>query len=261
MFSKRKKKSQIIIPQVIDTGPEPNLQKKPKHSEPESVLFTYTDDKGLKTYSDGGAILDNIDPESSTINDALKQKEISNKIKTGELDSSVYRGQKGYALYAEKSDASIYASKYTGSLGPVKAPSHVRTTCRFDYAYGLCKDWRIGGYCGYGDSCIFVHDRSEFKTGWELEKEWEKEQEEKRKKAIERMENIEKLEKIEQGQEEETEEEEEKKSCGICKGVVEVVTQCKHEFCYKCCIEQYAKTPKCYVCGKDTKGIFNDISK
>ncbi len=25
------------------------------------------------------------------------------------------------------------------------------------------------GYCGFGDSCIYIHDRGDYKTGWELE--------------------------------------------------------------------------------------------
>ena len=248
MFGKRSKKAKIEIPNLHETSGEPELVKKHK-VEDKGSLFSYTDDKGLRAY-DGFATAAIAEQEHCSIKDALKQKEISTKIYSGELDSNEYRGQKAYALYAEKSNASIYASKYTGSLGPVQAPSHVRSTCRFDYAYGLCKDWRVSGYCGYGDSCIFVHDRTEVKTGWELEKEWEKEQEEKRRIALSACENK------EEGKNEEIDE---KKKCAICQGNVEVTTKCKHEFCYKCCLEQFKKTAKCYVCGKDTKGIINDI--
>jgi hypothetical protein len=28
------------------------------------------------------------------------------------------------------------------------------------------------GYCGFGDSCKFLHDRSDYKYGWQLEREW-----------------------------------------------------------------------------------------
>ncbi len=28
------------------------------------------------------------------------------------------------------------------------------------------------GYCGFGDSCKFLHDRSDYKYGWQLEQEW-----------------------------------------------------------------------------------------
>ena len=61
---------------------------------------------------------------------------------------------------------------------------------RFDYQPNVCKDYKETGYCGYGglsqcllfrlcwltfplDSCIYLHDRGDYKTGWQLEKEWE----------------------------------------------------------------------------------------
>jgi RING finger protein 113A len=247
MFNKRVKKPKIILPDVKDDTNINVCVKKPRIEKTE-ILFSVSDTVGLRSYGDGGATYD-ADPEHQTIDQALRQKEISKKIHSGDLDTELYRGLKGYALYAEKSDASIYASKYTGSLGPVKAPSHLRATCRFDYAYGLCKDWKVSGYCGYGDSCIFVHDRSEFKTGWELEKEWELEQEEKRKKAFK---EIEEINAPEEPKVQET-------GCAVCNGKKEVTTKCKHEFCYQCSIKQFSKTSKCYVCGKDTKGLFNDI--
>ena len=33
---------------------------------------------------------------------------------------------------------------------------------------------------GFGDACVFLHDRGDYKSGWQLEREWEEEQ--KRKK-------------------------------------------------------------------------------
>jgi len=29
------------------------------------------------------------------------------------------------------------------------------------------------GYCGYGESCKFLHDRGDYKSGWKFEREWE----------------------------------------------------------------------------------------
>jgi hypothetical protein len=40
----------------------------------------------------------------------------------------------------------------------------------------LCKDYKESGYCGFGDSCKFMHDRGDYKTGWQLDKEWEEQQ-------------------------------------------------------------------------------------
>jgi RING finger protein 113A len=250
-FQKRQKKAKLSYDDA--PAPEPIHLTTPDTSKPspsDTSLFSF---KSLPIPPEAGEMPDE---EVCPIAEAFKHKSISSKIFSGELSATIYRGQKAYAQYAEKSDSTIRASKFTGSLGPVKAPSHLKATCRFDYSYGLCKDWRISGYCGYGDSCIFVHDRSEFKTGWELEKEWEKEQEEKRKKALENKERVEKEENAEVDEGKEME-----KGCEKCGGVKEVFTLCKHEFCFKCSMELFLRSPKCYVCGKDTKGIFNEVKK
>uniref|UniRef100_M4EV01 Core Histone H2A/H2B/H3 domain-containing protein n=1 Tax=Brassica campestris TaxID=3711 RepID=M4EV01_BRACM len=40
-------------------------------------------------------------------------------------------------------------------------------------------------YCGYGDHCKFLHDRGDYKPGWQIEKEWEEaEKVRKRNKAM-----------------------------------------------------------------------------
>ena len=36
---------------------------------------------------------------------------------------------------------------------------------------------------------------------------------------------------------------------------------CGHYFCEKCALEQYRKTSKCYVCGKNTNGCFNKATE
>lgn len=53
--------------------------------------------------------------------------------------------------------------------GPIRAPTHIRTTVRWDYQPDICKDYKETGYCGFGDSCKFLHDRSDYKHGWQLE--------------------------------------------------------------------------------------------
>ena len=81
----------------------------------------------------------------------------------------------------DKSKAIKKAPKFLG-IGPQRAPDNVRITCRFDYQPDICKDWKETGFCGYGQSCKFLHDRTDYKAGWQLEKDWEKEQ--KRKQAL-----------------------------------------------------------------------------
>lgn len=51
-------------------------------------------------------------------------------------------------------------------------PSNVKFSCTFDFNPMLCKDYHDTGYCTFGDSCIYIHDRGDYKSGWEMEKEY-----------------------------------------------------------------------------------------
>lgn len=57
--------------------------------------------------------------------------------------------------------------------GPIRAPANLRATVRWDYQPDICKDYKETGFCGFGDSCKFLHDRSDYKHGWQLEREWD----------------------------------------------------------------------------------------
>ena len=45
--------------------------------------------------------------------------------------------------------------------GPVGAPANIRTTTVVDFQQAVCKDYKETGYCGFGDTCIYLHDRSQ----------------------------------------------------------------------------------------------------
>uniref|UniRef100_A0A3B0MK66 Zinc finger C-x8-C-x5-C-x3-H type (And similar)/Zinc finger, C3HC4 type (RING finger)/zinc-RING finger domain containing protein, putative n=1 Tax=Theileria annulata TaxID=5874 RepID=A0A3B0MK66_THEAN len=114
--------------------------------------------------------------------------EIGNKILSGELEPNIYRGKGAYKPVINVKKDSIAASKYTGLYGPVRASAtNVRTTLRIDYQPDICKDYKETGYCGFGDTCKFLHDRSDYKSGWQLEKEWEEEQAKKRLKMQKKL--------------------------------------------------------------------------
>jgi hypothetical protein len=59
---------------------------------------------------------------------------------------------------------------------PRHPPTHLRhlpthpPPPRFDYQPDICKDYKETGFCSYGDSCKFLHDRGDYKSGWELER-------------------------------------------------------------------------------------------
>ncbi|CAF1032610.1 unnamed protein product [Didymodactylos carnosus] len=59
-----------------------------------------------------------------------------------------------------------------GKKEKVRAPAHLRASVRWDYEPDICKDYKETGYCGFGDSCKFLHDSSDYKHGWQLQREW-----------------------------------------------------------------------------------------
>eukprot|EP00299_Pterocystis_sp_00344_P001413 c11251_g1_i1.p1 GENE.c11251_g1_i1~~c11251_g1_i1.p1 ORF type:complete len:314 (+),score=78.60 c11251_g1_i1:27-944(+) len=167
----------------------------------------------------------------------------------------VYRGKSAYSTGLKKSES--YAMGAT--KGPLRASQSIRVTCRFDYQPDICKDYKQTGYCGYGDSCKFMHDRGDYKSGWQIEQEWDEEQKRKRN----RIEGVEGDE--EQGGEKESEDNL-PFACFICRepftiACNPVVTQCQHYFCEKCALAQFSKKSKCFVCNAQTHGIFNVAHK
>ena len=48
-----------------------------------------------------------------------------------------------------------------------------KVTTRVDISPERCKDYYEHGYCGFGDTCIFIHDRGDYKSGPQLEADWE----------------------------------------------------------------------------------------
>lgn len=116
-----------------------------------------------------------LETETETDKDAQaifeKALEINKELK-GKEDDKIYRGLNNYAQYYEKKDtAQGNAASGMVRKGPVRAPAHLRATVRWDYQPDICKDYKETGFCGFGDSCKFLHDRSDYKFGWQLEQE------------------------------------------------------------------------------------------
>jgi len=169
----------------------------------------------------------------------------TNKELHGKEDDKIYRGQTGYAQYIEKKDtAAGNASSGMVRKGPVRAPAHLRSTIRWDYQPDICKDFKETGFCGFGDSCKFLHDRSDYKHGWQLEREY------KEGTYDQEAANYE----IDSDDENDL-----PFACFICRESFQnpVVTKCKHYFCEKCALQHYKKTKRCFVCSEQTFGVFN----
>ncbi|KAJ2742597.1 RNA-splicing factor [Coemansia sp. BCRC 34301] len=176
-----------------------------------------------------------------------------------EPGEALYKGKKGYSSRIQVRDGAR-------KVGPFKAPSNVRATSVFDYQPNLCKDYKETGYCGYGDSCIFLHDRSTTKTGWQLEKEFEE-----ARLGVQR--DNPKLWQVDSDSDDDIKSgagkvghrkdstEDRPFACLICRKpfTKPVVTKCQHYFCEACALAQYRKTPKCFACGAATAGVFKQV--
>lgn len=176
----------------------------------------------------------------------------------GDGAGEVYRGQANYTQYIEKRESTL-GNK--ANIGPVRASSNIRVTCRFDYQPDICKDYKQTGYCGYGDSCIFLHDRGDYKAGWQIDKEWEAEQRKLREARLNgELNSDDDNEDVERGGKSKKQKKEELPfACLICRKEFRnpVVTKCGHYFCEACAMKRFKTTPKCHACGANTNGIFN----
>lgn len=178
---------------------------------------------------------------------ALIDKALADHENNAEDDHKLYRGQAAYKA-PSSSGSSI-------KMGPIRGTSNIRVTSRFDYAPDVCKDYKETGYCGYGDSCIFLHDRGDYKHGWQIDLEWDKQEKERRATELFRSTHPDEQQNTEAAQEDEKL----PFACLICRDefVYPVVTKCGHYFCEKCALAYFKKSPKCFACGAPTLGTFS----
>jgi len=182
--------------------------------------------------------------DQRTIND--RKEQIHNETK-GKADDKVYRGINNYAQYIDKRESLI--GKRLHIKGPIRAPANIRTTVRWDYEPMICKDYKETGFCGFGDSCKFMHDRADYKFGWQLERE---EREAEKRDGEEESDDDKYV--INSDDDDDL-----PVKCPMCRQVFTnpVVTRCKCYFCEKCALDHYRKSQRCYECGKQTNGMFN----
>ena len=168
--------------------------------------------------------------------------------------TKIYRGAKAYRQYTSK--AENFDGAVMQGAGPARAPVHYRATSRFDYQPDICKDYKDTGFCGYGDACKFLHDRSDYKSGWQLDKMWEEEQKElKHQEALVALGEAEAAKKTDPADHLPF-------ACLICRepwhaGSHPVQTKCEHYFCERCAIEHFQKSRRCFACSEQTGGVFN----
>jgi RING finger protein 113A len=163
------------------------------------------------------------------LNKELDAEELAKSATVDEPVDGLYKGQKGYATFLPPKSNAI------NKVGPKKASSSIRMSTVFDFARDECKDFRQTGFCGYGDSCKFVHARDDFKAGWKLNRDWDLSKQEEKEKEVEGI----------------------PFRCVLCKDSYKdpIKTKCGHYFCEKCFLDRSHKTKTCFICGKDTENV------
>ncbi|KAL8494946.1 hypothetical protein ACS0TY_019203 [Phlomoides rotata] len=229
----------------FSSGPQ-KLSKDSEVEKPKASVFEYESSKLIQVQNDSRATA-TLETETDFSRDArairervLKQAEDALKGKNkAEGGEKLYKGLNAYTDYKAgfRREQTVASEKAGGSHGPLRASAHIRVSARFDYQPDICKDYKETGYCGYGDSCKFMHDRGDYKSGWQLEKEWdEKEKARARKMAMGSKDNDD-----EEGPESGDEDDENALpfACFICREpfVDAVVTRCKHYFCEHCALK------------------------
>ncbi|KAH7924241.1 hypothetical protein BV22DRAFT_1013746 [Leucogyrophana mollusca] len=177
----------------------------------------------------------------------LAKRQKKEKAGRGEEDEEIpddgqYRGQKAYRSHLKKSEDVPKAMR----VGPQRSTSTIRTVTIVDYQPDVCKDYKETGYCGFGDTCKFLHDRGTYLAGWQLDKLAENPRKQ-----------------VEDVSDSDSDDEDIPFACLICRKPYTnpVVTRCGHYYCSACAIKRFAKTPKCLACSAPTAGIFNRADK
>ncbi|XP_037902476.1 E3 ubiquitin-protein ligase RNF113A [Hermetia illucens] len=222
-----------------------------KSSDDEDVGVSYRSKRTALPQgpSDQGATATNeMETELDRDAQAIFERSVEiNKELGGKEDDKVYRGLNNYAQYYKKKDSAVgNASSGLVRNGPIRAPAHLRATVRWDYQPDICKDYKETGFCGFGDSCKFLHDRSDYKAGWQLEQQHA---------AQQAGESDDDDTKYEIHSDEETL----PFKCFICRDSFTnpIVTKCKHYFCEQCALDNFKKSSRCYICRAQTHGVFN----
>ena len=166
-------------------------------------------------------------------------------------NDGTYKGAAGYQSFIQKNP-----NAPSRVVGPVKAPTNIRTITVTDYAPDVCKDYKQTGFCGFGDSCKFLHAREDVKQGWELDKDWEKVGGEKGRRGGKAVKS---LAEAEDSEEEDAALEGIPFACIICKKSYTnpIVTKCGHYFCGGCALQMFRRNPIGAACGAGTGGVFN----
>ncbi|ODV79668.1 uncharacterized protein CANTADRAFT_49638 [Suhomyces tanzawaensis NRRL Y-17324] len=195
-----------------------------------------------------GGIIENKAPSSSGSH-FKKRSKVPTKILSKEVNhgttekEDISKGVEEIGSDKKDENASL-EPKVAKSQGAKPAPANIKTLTLTDFQPDVCKDFLQTGYCGYGDTCKFLHVRDELKQTKPVNKEWQT---------------------VVSGMAPKTGSDEELLpfKCVLCKKDYKgpVKTQCGHIFCKTCFLDRYKKKLTCFLCSKETNGIIVPVAK
>lgn len=138
-----------------DSGSDSDAAK----SSGDEIVVSYKSKRSAKPEGprDQGATSE-VYTETETDRDAialLKKSQEINKELEGKADDKKYRGLNNYTQFFKKKDSAM-GNAGGNSVGPMRAPSNIRSTVRWDYQPDICKDYKETGFCGFGGKFSFV---------------------------------------------------------------------------------------------------------
>ncbi|NWW32415.1 R113A protein, partial [Panurus biarmicus] len=161
----------------------------------------------------------------------------------GKEDDKIYRGINNYQKYVKPKDTSMgNASSGMVRKGPIRAPEHLRATVRWDYQPDICKDYKETGFCGFGEieshllcSPLIYYFMPHTWAGLAspLTPLWFT------------------FSADDENYEVSSDEEDMPFKCFICRGSF------KNPVVTNCALQHYRRSQRCYVCDKQTNGVFN----
>ena len=169
-----------------------------------------------------------------------------------------YKGVANYQSFIQKNPDSM-----SRQVGPQKSSTNVRTVTVTDFAPDVCKDYKQTGWCGFGDTCKFLHAREDVKQGWELDRDWEIGTKGKKLQGKTVASANRNTTTVDEDEDDEALLESIPFACIICKKPYAnpIITKCGHYFCEACALQRYRKNPSCAACGSGTGGVFNVAKK
>ncbi|KAI3397307.1 hypothetical protein diail_10964 [Diaporthe ilicicola] len=191
--------------------------------------------------------------------DALSAKNLLGSTRAmlgSQAPDGAYKGLANQTSFIQKNPN---APKKT--VGPIKAPTNIRTITVMDYAPDVCKDYKQTGFCGFGDNCKFLHSREDYKQSWALDKEWEDVTKGKKNLGGTVVASADRKNRTAEDDDEAEEAllENIPFVCLICRGPYKspIITRCGHYFCEPCALNRYRRDPSCAQCSSGTNGAFN----